>query len=178
MWPGLWDLSAGGAALAGENSRQAAERETWEELGYALDLRGVRPALTVNFSRGFDDLYALVRDVELSRLRMQPSEVEALAWLERDQVQQKIDRGEFVPYRRALIDLLFDMRGAWATSLPDRTNALPPQRESVFWRLRRAAGRVRALACVAARGASAPCQCGGSRAISRRAPAWPGAFTP
>lgn len=118
MWPGLWDLSAGGAALAGENSRQAAERETWEELGYALDLRGVRPALTVNFSRGFDDLYALVCDVELSRLRMQPSEVEALAWLERDQVHQKIDRGEFVPYRRALIDLLFDMRGSMGNLAP------------------------------------------------------------
>ena len=27
-WPGRWDLSAGGCALAGETSRQAAARET------------------------------------------------------------------------------------------------------------------------------------------------------
>ena len=54
-WPGRWDLSAGGCALAGESSRQAASRETREELGFDPALEGVRPALTVNFSRGFDD---------------------------------------------------------------------------------------------------------------------------
>ena len=47
-WPGRWDLSAGGCALAGESSRQAASRER-EELGFDPALEGVRPALTVNF---------------------------------------------------------------------------------------------------------------------------------
>ena len=33
IWPGKWDVSAAGAVDAGENSRQAAEREVGEELG-------------------------------------------------------------------------------------------------------------------------------------------------
>ena len=35
-WSGLWDISVGGSAIAGDDSRQAAEREIREELG--LDL--------------------------------------------------------------------------------------------------------------------------------------------
>ena len=42
--PGLWDVSAAGGVDAGETSRQGAEREVREELGYALDLSGVRTA--------------------------------------------------------------------------------------------------------------------------------------
>ena len=40
-FPGLWDVSAAGGVNAGETSRQGAEREVREELGYALDLTGV-----------------------------------------------------------------------------------------------------------------------------------------
>jgi isopentenyldiphosphate isomerase len=34
-FPNLWDLTVGGSALAGETSRQAAVRETAEEIGYS-----------------------------------------------------------------------------------------------------------------------------------------------
>lgn len=40
-WAGLWDVSVGGCALAGESSREAAEREAREELGYSLSLQDV-----------------------------------------------------------------------------------------------------------------------------------------
>lgn len=110
-WPGKWDLSAGGCARAGETSRQAAERETREELGLAIDLRGVRPSLTVNFSRGFDDLYLVEREVELTRLRLQREEVQDVAWAGCGQVMEMLESGAFVPYRRSLMELLFDMRG-------------------------------------------------------------------
>ena len=49
IWPNRWDLSVGGGVDAGETSRQGAEREFLEELGYPLDLSGVRPSVTVNF---------------------------------------------------------------------------------------------------------------------------------
>lgn len=35
-YPNLWDVTTGGSAVAGENSRQAAHRELFEEIG--LDL--------------------------------------------------------------------------------------------------------------------------------------------
>ena len=36
-YPGLWDVTAAGSALAGENSAAAAARELWEELGLRHD---------------------------------------------------------------------------------------------------------------------------------------------
>ena len=32
-WSGMWDLTAGGSALAGDSSQQAASRELLEEVG-------------------------------------------------------------------------------------------------------------------------------------------------
>ena len=32
-WPNMWDVSVGGSVVAGESSREAAEREVAEELG-------------------------------------------------------------------------------------------------------------------------------------------------
>lgn len=110
-WSGKWDLSAGGCALAGETSRQAATRETREELGFDPALEGVRPALTVNFSRGFDDLYLIERDVDLRALRLQPEEVMDARWATREEVLRMVDAGDFIPYRKSLVALLFDMRG-------------------------------------------------------------------
>jgi 8-oxo-dGTP pyrophosphatase MutT (NUDIX family) len=42
--PGLWDTLVGGLVAAGESTRQALERETWEEAGLQLgDLPSVQP---------------------------------------------------------------------------------------------------------------------------------------
>ncbi|WP_444812265.1 NUDIX hydrolase, partial [Streptococcus canis] len=56
-WPGLWDVTVGGSALAGETAQQAAMRELEEELGLSLELTGVRPHFTINFGEGFDDTF-------------------------------------------------------------------------------------------------------------------------
>ena len=45
IWPELWDVSIGGGVDAGETSRQGAVREVGEELGYDLDLIGLRPEI-------------------------------------------------------------------------------------------------------------------------------------
>lgn len=37
-WPGMWEVSTGGSAIAGETSQQAAEREVKEEIDYTLQL--------------------------------------------------------------------------------------------------------------------------------------------
>ena len=64
VWPGMWDVSVGGGVDAGETSRQGAEREFREELGYPLDLGGLRPSLTVNFGGGFDDFFIVNLDLD------------------------------------------------------------------------------------------------------------------
>ena len=84
----------------------------------------MRPALTVNFSRGFDDLYLIEREVELEKLRLQPEEVMDARWADRGEVLRMIDDGSFIPYRKSLIELLFEMRGSMGmlpVPWPERT---------------------------------------------------------
>jgi isopentenyldiphosphate isomerase len=81
--PDMWDVSAAGSALAGEDSIKAAERETREELGYELDLTGERPYFTINFQYGFDDFFLVQRDIELGQLKLQHEEVKAVRWADK-----------------------------------------------------------------------------------------------
>ena len=110
-WADLWDVSAGGSALAGEESRQAAERETFEELGLQLDLKDVRPHFTINYTRGFDDFYTVATDhLSLSSLKLQESEVAEVRWASHEEVHGMLQAGTFVPYFPGLIDLLWQVR--------------------------------------------------------------------
>ena len=106
-WPGYWDLSAGGSAVAGETSARAARRELMEELG----LKGVEeeavPDLSLHFSGGFDDIYIARSEADPAALRLQPTEVAEARWADRDEVRSMLREGAFIPYRPELIDLLF-----------------------------------------------------------------------
>ena len=80
-YQGLWDVTAAGSALAGENSASAAARELWEEMGIRHDFHGERPFYTINFPDGFDDVYLIEKnDVALSNLRLQQEEVRDAKW--------------------------------------------------------------------------------------------------
>ena len=46
-FPGMWDVSVGGSAIAGDTSARAAEREVEEELGLTLHLQGRTPHLSL-----------------------------------------------------------------------------------------------------------------------------------
>ncbi len=110
VWPELWDVSIGGGVDAGETSRQGAEREFQEELGYRLDLTGVRPSVTVNFSEGFDDFYIVRRDLDLSCLTLQREEVAGVRWASLTEVLAMHASGAFIPYPESFLRFLFDMR--------------------------------------------------------------------
>ena len=86
IWPDLWDVSVGGGVDAGETSRRGAEREFREELGYPLDLSGLRPSVTVNFDGGFDDFYILTKDLSLEGLTLQEEEVQAVRWASLEEI--------------------------------------------------------------------------------------------
>lgn len=107
-WAGMWDLSAAGVAQAGDDSRRAAERETLEELGLALDLSQERPRFTIYFSKGFDDYWIVQRDIDLADLRLQPEEVAEARWVTRAELAEMDARGEVIPY--IFLDWLFDLR--------------------------------------------------------------------
>ena len=90
--PGKWDVSAAGAVGAGETPRQSAEREVREELGYPLDLTGMRPSITVNFPGGFDDFFIVQRDIDLAELQLQKEEVSAVGWHTLEEVLDMMEK--------------------------------------------------------------------------------------
>lgn len=105
-----WDVTVGGSALVGETSREAVRRELNEELGIDIDFSEMRPRLTVNFEQGFDDFYIVVCHEELSSLRFQAEEVMDARLATLDEINAMIDSGEFVPYMKSFIALLFEMK--------------------------------------------------------------------
>lgn len=110
LFPNLWDVSVGGGVDAGETSRQGAEREFREELGFSLDLGGLRPSVTVNFDGGFDDFYILTRDLPLEKLTLQKEEVRAVRWASLGEILDLLAQGAFIPYPESFLRFLFDMR--------------------------------------------------------------------
>ncbi len=110
LWSQLWDVSVGGSAQAGETSRQAAERETREEIGLTIDLSGERPYISVPFEWGYDDYYFVTRDVDINTLTLQQEEVQAVRWATQPEIEQLLRQGKFIPYQWSLIPLLFELR--------------------------------------------------------------------
>lgn len=52
------------------------QRELSEELGIQVELQATRPHMTINFPKGFDDVYVVEKDVALSALELQFAEVQ------------------------------------------------------------------------------------------------------
>ena len=110
-WSGLWDVTVGGSAVAGDSSQSAAQRETLEEIGHRLDLGDIQPQLTINFPAGFDDYYLIeAPGLDANSLMLQYEEVKQVKWASREEIRRLIGTNEFIPYRNSLIDLLFHMR--------------------------------------------------------------------
>ena len=109
-WPNLWDITVGGSAVAGDTSRTAAQREVMEEIGLTIDLSDELPKLTLPFDCGFDDIYTMVMDVDLSALTLQESEVQAVKWAGEEEILTMLADGRFIPYHKAFIQLLFALR--------------------------------------------------------------------
>ena len=108
-WPGLWDLSAGGSAIAGDTPHSAASRELYEELGIEHSFEDASPALTIHFDGGFDDYFILRADPDPATLRLQPEEVHAARYATLPEVLALLDGGKFIPYQRKLIEFLFEI---------------------------------------------------------------------
>lgn len=107
-WPNMWDITAGGCAIAGETSSQAAERETLEEIGCKVDLSAERPYFTINFERGFDDFYLIEREIDIDALSLQYEEVQRVKWASKEEILQMVQENLFLNYW--FIEHIFDMR--------------------------------------------------------------------
>ena len=109
-WTGLWDITCGGSAIAGETSSEAMHRELKEELGLDIDFTNIQPFSTTYFSEGFDDLYVIEKKVNLKDLVFQKDEVCDAKWATKTEIKKMIKSGEFVLYYPTEIDYIFEKR--------------------------------------------------------------------
>ncbi len=109
-YPGYWEFSAGGSVISGETSEEAIKRELYEELGIELFDNTLRPSLTVHFDRGFHDIYIVENDVSIGELRFQKEEVQDAKWASKEEIIKMIDDDLFIPYRKSVVDVIFDMK--------------------------------------------------------------------
>lgn len=110
VWPEFWDVSASGSALASESSRQAAQRELFEEIGLLLDFKEAQPYLSVHGTDWISDWYLVECCAEIDTLVLQKEEVSDIKWASLDQILQMKKQAEFIDYHEGFLELLFHMR--------------------------------------------------------------------
>ena len=96
VWPGLWDMAAGGVVAPGETFEEAAARELAEELGVAgVELEFVREAPFVN-----DQVRALARYYRVrwdGAVHFADGEVVEALWVSPAELRRRLAVHVFVP---------------------------------------------------------------------------------
>lgn len=92
-FPGTWENS-GGAARAGETSRQAIARELFEETGIRAEEAEFEYLGSDRDSHTHYDFYCLPRQLELSEVVLQPGETDDVKWADFQEIHRMIDAGE------------------------------------------------------------------------------------
>ena len=90
---GTWENS-GGAALAGETSRQAIARELFEETGLQAEENEFELLSSERNRNTHYDFYCLKRKVPLEQIVLLPGETDDVQWASMDKVRAMVCSGE------------------------------------------------------------------------------------
>lgn len=90
---GKWECS-GGCAVSGETSRQAAVRELFEETGIQAAPDELKLDWSITTDSMLRDFYILVRDMPLTKLRLQSTEVCAAKWVSFERFCEMSENGQ------------------------------------------------------------------------------------
>ena len=81
LWGGLWECSASGAVIAGEDSLQGALRETKEEIGIDLSPSEAMLIETIFRKDNIRDTFLFRKDIRIEDLTFHPDEVINARWV-------------------------------------------------------------------------------------------------
>lgn len=114
LMPGEW-AATGGAAVAGEDSYTAANRELFEELGIPSNKETLKKLVRLKRRSSLLDIWLINSNISIDSLRLQKSEVAEARWVTRDEFLRMINDGEFHNYGSEYFNTLFskidDLRG-------------------------------------------------------------------
>ena len=107
LMPGEW-AATGGAAISGEDSYTAANRELYEELGIPSNKQTLKKLTRIKRRNSLLDIWFVNIDIATDKLRLQEDEVAEARWVSRDIFQQMIQNGEFHNYGKEYFDTVFE----------------------------------------------------------------------
>lgn len=92
-FPGTWENS-GGAAQAGESSREAIARELFEETGIQASPEEFCYLDSDRKKNIYYDFYTLRRNIPIEEIVLLPGETDGVQWATFAQIYEMIDRGQ------------------------------------------------------------------------------------
>lgn len=107
LMPGEW-AATGGAAIAGENSYTAANRELYEELGIPSNKQTLKKLTRIKRRNSLLDIWFINTNIEENELRLQDDEVAEARWVSRDILKIMIKNGEYHNYGKEYFDTIFE----------------------------------------------------------------------
>ena len=107
LMPGEW-AATGGSAVSGEASLTAAARELYEELGIFAPKGSLKFAGRLKRRNSFLDIWFIKCDADISRLRLQKSEVAEVKWATPDELRVMLRERRYHNYGREYFKAVFD----------------------------------------------------------------------
>jgi len=105
--PGEWAATIG-SAMSGENSRLAACRELYEELGIHISSHKLNCLFTDKRKNSIVDIWALHLNIDIKNIKMQKGEVSEVRWVSESELRLMIENGQFHNYGDEYFDKIID----------------------------------------------------------------------
>lgn len=108
--PNMWDISCAGHVSAGESSIEAVVKEIKEELDVTANKEDFTFLFTlvnpkkkttgVFINNEFRDVYIINKDLDLSKIKLQPEEVSEVKWISLEDLEKVIQTKDpnFIPH--------------------------------------------------------------------------------
>ncbi|MBE6787911.1 MAG: NUDIX domain-containing protein [Ruminococcaceae bacterium] len=107
LMPGEW-AATGGAAVSGENSYTAANRELFEELGICSNSKTLKKAFRIKRRNSLLDVWFLESNVPIEKLKLQKTEVAEAKWVTVNELKTMIEDGIFHNYGKEYFNKVFE----------------------------------------------------------------------
>lgn len=107
LMPGEW-AATGGAAISGEDSFNAAQRELFEELGITSDEKSLKKLFRIKRRNSFLDVWYIETDTSVDNLTLQKSEVAEAKWVTKDELLSMIENGIYHNYGNEYFSRVFE----------------------------------------------------------------------
>lgn len=120
LMPGEW-AATGGSAISGESSGRAAARELCEELGIKAPKGTLKFMGRLKRRNSFLDIWFIKCDADISRLRLQKSEVAEVKWVTPDELKIMIEQKLYHNYGREYFKAVFSSAEKMKKQLAENT---------------------------------------------------------